>query len=232
VDFENVAELENDEMHVLSVLLKDVHVRGELVDTRGIYEIQYTMAPGLVWESVNVVVDIEDGNIVRFQGDMHFNLSYGWNRINNDWKTTEGMPMAKRISAAFDHIAREECVPNSSPMHRHITQTDMWPDGGNSRPEVVNSYKLHLRSRPTCLGTSYLKTGKVKLRGETPLTVIEANTVTAFFFADVPLLLNTTGGRGLRTAVSSDDESTPCTGDGTSAFGDVFGEKEKKRRFF
>jgi hypothetical protein len=47
----------------------------------------------------------------------------------------------------------------------------------------------------------------------------------------VPLLLNTTGGRGLKTAVSSDDESTPRKRDGTSPFGDVFGEKEKKRRF-
>jgi hypothetical protein len=46
----------------------------------------------------------------------------------------------------------------------------------------------------------------VKLRGVTPLTVIEANTVTALFFADAPLLLNTTGERGLVTAVSSDDE--------------------------
>lgn len=233
VDFEKVAELENDEMHVLSVLLKDVHVRGELVDTRDVYVIQYTMAPGLVWDSVNVEVDREDGNLVRFQGDMHFNLSDGWNRIKNDWKTAEGMPMAKRIAAAFDHIAREECVPDSSPMHRHITQTDTWPDGGNSRPEIVDPFKLHLRSRPTRHGTSFLETGKVKLRGVTPLTVIEANTVTAFFFADAPLLLNTTGGRGLKTAVSSDDESTPRrTGEGTSPFGDVFGDKEKKRRFF
>jgi hypothetical protein len=32
--------------------------------------------------------------------------------------------MAKRFAAAFDHIAREECVPISSPIHRHITQTD------------------------------------------------------------------------------------------------------------
>jgi hypothetical protein len=83
VDFEDVAELENDEMHVLSVLLKDVNVRGELVDTRDVYVIQYTMTPGLVLDSVNVVVDREDGNLVRFQGDMHFNLSDGWNRIKN-----------------------------------------------------------------------------------------------------------------------------------------------------
>jgi hypothetical protein len=124
VDFEDVAELENDKMHVLSFLLNDVHVRGELVDTHDFYVIQYTMAPGLVWDSVNVVVDREDGNLVRFQGDMHFNLSDGWNRINNDWKTAEGMPMTKRIAAAFDHIAREECVPNSLPMHWHITQAD------------------------------------------------------------------------------------------------------------
>jgi hypothetical protein len=40
--------------------------------------------------------------------------------------------MAKRIAAAFDHIAREECVPNSLPMHCHITQTDTWPDDRNS----------------------------------------------------------------------------------------------------
>jgi hypothetical protein len=44
--------------------------------------------------------------------------------------------------------------------------------------------------------------------------------------------LNTIGGRGLKTDVSSDDESTPRTGEGTSPFGDVFGEKEKKRRYF
>jgi hypothetical protein len=87
-------------------------------------------------------------------------------------------------------------------------------------------------SRPTRPETSYLETGKVKLTGVTPLTVIEANTVTAFFFVDAPLILNTTGGRRLNTAVSSDDESTPRTGQGTSPFGDVFGEKEKKRRYF
>jgi hypothetical protein len=40
--------------------------------------------------------------------------------------------------------------------------------------------------------------------------------------------LNTTGGRGLKTAVSYDHESTPRTGE----FSDVFGEKEKKRRYF
>jgi hypothetical protein len=232
MDFENVAELENDKMHVLSVLLKDVYVRGELVYTSDVYVIQYTMAPCLVWDSVNVEVDREDGNLVCFQGDMHFNLSDGWNRIKNYWKTAEVMPMAKRIAAAFDHIAREECVPNSSPMHRHITQKDTWPDGGNSRPEVVDPYKLHLRELPTRHGTSYLETGKVKLTGVTPLTVIEANTVTAFLFADAPLLLNTTGGRGFNTAVSSDEESTPRKGEGTSPFGDVFGEKEKKRRYF
>jgi hypothetical protein len=107
VDFENVAELENDEMHVLSVLLKDVHVRGELVDTCDFYVIQYTTAPGLVWDSVNVEVGREDSNLVHFQGDMHFNLSDGWNRIKNDWNTAEGMAMAKRTAAAFDHIARE-----------------------------------------------------------------------------------------------------------------------------
>jgi hypothetical protein len=117
-------------------------------------------------------------------------------------------------------------------MHRHITQTDKWPDGGNSRPEIVDPFKLHLRSRATHHGKSFLETGKVKLMGVTPLTVIEANTVTAFFFADAPLLLNTIGGRGLNTAVSSDDESAPCTGEGTSPFGDVFGEKETKRRYF
>jgi hypothetical protein len=72
----------------------------------------------------------------------------------------------------------------------------------------------------------------VKLRGLTPLNVIEANTVTALFFANATLLLNTTGGRGLKTALSSDDESTPRTGDENSPFGDVFGEKEKKRHFF
>jgi hypothetical protein len=70
-------------MHVIYVLLKDVPVRGELVDTCDVYVIQYTMAPGLVWDSVNVVVDREDGNLVRFQGDMHFNLSDGWNWIDN-----------------------------------------------------------------------------------------------------------------------------------------------------
>jgi hypothetical protein len=117
-------------------------------------------------------------------------------------------------------------------MHRYITQTDTWPDGGNSRPKIVDPFKLHLRRRPTRHGTSFLETGKVKLRGVRPLTVIEANTVTAFFFADGHLLLNTTGGRGLKTAVSSDDESTPRTGEGTSPFGDVVGEKEKKLRFF
>jgi hypothetical protein len=232
VEFEDVAEQENDEIHVPSVLLKDVPVRGELVDTRDVYVIQYTMAQGLVWDSVNVVVGQEDGNLVCFQGDMHSNLSYGCNRINNDWNTAEDMKMAKQIAAAFDHIAREECVPNSSPMYRHITQTDTWTDGGNYRPEVVDPYKLHLRSRPTLPGTSYLDTDKVNLRGVTPLTVIEANTVTAFFFANAPLLLNTTGGRGLKTAVSSDYESTPHTGEVTSPFGDVFGEKEKRRRYF
>jgi hypothetical protein len=72
----------------------------------------------------------------------------------------------------------------------------------------------------------------MKLMGIIPLTVIEANTVSAFFFADAPLLLNTTGDRGLKTAVSSDDELTPHTGEGTSPFGDVFGEKEKKHRYF
>jgi hypothetical protein len=81
VDFEDVAELENNEMHVLSILLKDVHVRSELVDTRDVYVIQYIMAPFLVWDSVNVVVDREYINLVRFQGGMHFNLSDGWNRI-------------------------------------------------------------------------------------------------------------------------------------------------------
>jgi hypothetical protein len=156
VEFEGVAELENNKMHVLSVLLKDLPVRGELVDTHDVYVIKYTMAPGLVWDSVNVVVDREDGNLVRFQVDMHFNLSHGWNQINNDWKTAKGMPMAKRIAASFEHIALEECVPNSLSMHRHITQTYMWPDGGNSRPEVVDPYKLHPRSRPTRPGTSYL----------------------------------------------------------------------------
>jgi hypothetical protein len=216
VEFEEVAELENDEMHVLYVLLKDVPVRGELVDTHDVYVIQYTMAPCLVWDSVNLVVDQEDGNFVRFQGDMHFNLSDGWNRIKNEWKTSECMPMAKLITAVFDHIDREECVPKSSHMHCHITQTYTWPDGGNSRPEVVDPYKLHLWNRHTCPGTSYLDTCKVNLRGVTPLTVIESNTVTAFFFADAPLLLNTTGGRGLKTAVYSDDESTPRTGEGTS----------------
>jgi hypothetical protein len=94
VEFEDVAELENYEMHVLSILLKDVPVRGELMDTRDVYVIQYTMAPGLVWDSVNVVVDREDGNLVHFQGDMHFNLSDGSNRIKNDWKKAEDMPMA------------------------------------------------------------------------------------------------------------------------------------------
>jgi hypothetical protein len=118
-------------------------------------------------------------------------------------------------------------------MHRHITQTDTWPDGGNSRPEVVNPYKLHLRARPTRPGTYYLKTGKVKLRDVIPITVIEASTVTVFFFADAPLLLNTTDDRVLKIDVSSDDKSTPLTeGEGTSPFGDVFGEKEKKRRYF
>jgi hypothetical protein len=219
-------------MHFISVLLKDVHIRGELGDTRDVYVIQYTMEPGLVWDSLNVVVDREDSNLVRFQGDMHFNLSDGRNRIKNDWKTSEGMPMATRIAAAFAHIAREECVPNSLPMHRHITQTYMWPDGGNSRPEVFDPYKLHLQSCPTRPGTSYLETGKVKLRGVIPLTVIEANTITAFLFGDVPLLLNTNGDRGLKTDISSDDESTPRKEYGTSPFGDVFGEKEKKRRFF
>jgi hypothetical protein len=77
VEFEDIAELENDEIHVISVLLKDFPVWGELVDTRDVYVIQYTLAPGLVWDSVNVVVDREDGNLVHFQGDMHFNLSDG-----------------------------------------------------------------------------------------------------------------------------------------------------------
>jgi hypothetical protein len=199
-------------VHVLSVLLKDFPVRGELVDMRDVYVIQYTMAPGLIWDSVNVVVDQEDNNLVHFQGDMHFNLSDVWNRIKNDWKTEEGMPMAKRIAAAFDHIAREECVPNLLPMHLHITQTDTWPDGGNNLPEVVDPYNLHLRCRPTRPGTSYLETGRVELRGVAQLTVIEANTITAFFFAGAPLLLNTTGGRGLNTDVSSDEESTPRMG--------------------
>jgi hypothetical protein len=203
-----------------------------LVDTCDVYVIQYTMAPCLVWDSVNVVVDREDCNLVHFQGDMHFNLSDGWNQIRNDWKTVECMPMAKWIVAVLDHIARGECFPNSSPMHRHITQTYRWSDGGNSRPEVVDPYKLHLWSHPNRPGTSYLETGKVKLRGVTPLTVIEANTAAAFFFAGAPLLLNTTGGRGLKTAVSSDDESNPRTGEGTPPFGDVFGEKEKKCRYF
>jgi hypothetical protein len=37
----------------------------------------------------------------------------------------------------------------------------------------------------------------------------------------------------LKTAVSSDDdESTPCTGEGTLPFGYMFGETEKKRRYF
>jgi hypothetical protein len=101
------------------------------------------------------------------------------------------MTMAKLIAAAFDHYARDECVPDSSPMHRHITQTDKWRDGGNSRPEIVDPFKLYLRSRPTRHGTFFIENGRVKLRGVTPLTVIEANTVTAFFFADAPLLLNT-----------------------------------------
>jgi hypothetical protein len=61
--------------------------------------------------------------------------------------------------------------------------------------------------------------------GETPLTDIESNTVTAFLFADAPVIFNTTGGRGLKTAVYSGDISTPLMGDGTSPFGDVFGEK-------
>jgi hypothetical protein len=117
-------------------------------------------------------------------------------------------------------------------MHRHITQTDMWPDGVNSRPEVVDPYKLHLRSHPTHPGKSYLVTGKVKPRGTTPLTVIEANTFTAFSFSNAPKLLNTTGGRGLKTAVSSKEKMTPCMEERTSPFGDVFGEKENKPRYF
>jgi hypothetical protein len=107
VKFEDVAELENDEMYVLFVLFTDVPVRDELMDMGDFYVIQYTMAPGLVWDSVNVVVDREDSNLVRFQGDMHLNLSDGWNRIKNDWKTAEDMPMAKQIAAAFYHMARE-----------------------------------------------------------------------------------------------------------------------------
>jgi hypothetical protein len=80
---------------------------------------------------------------------------------------------------------------------------------------------------------SYLETGKVKLMGVIPLTVIEANTITAFFFADLPLLLNTPGGMGLKTDVSSDDESTPrVAGEGTSPFGDVCGERKKKHLYF
>jgi hypothetical protein len=31
-----------------------------------------------------VVIDSEDSNLVHFEGDMHFNLSDGWDRINND----------------------------------------------------------------------------------------------------------------------------------------------------
>jgi hypothetical protein len=61
--------------------------------------------------------------------------------------------------------------------------------------------------------------------GVPPLTIIEANTFTAFFFVDAPLLFNTTGGRGLKTDVYSDDELTPRTGEGTYPFGDAFGEK-------
>jgi hypothetical protein len=225
VEFEDIVGLENNELHVILVLLKDVPFRGEFVDTCDVYVIQYTMAPGLLWDSVNMVVDLEDGNLVSFQGDMHLNISDGWNRIKNDCNTAEGVPMVKRIAAAFDHIAREECVRKLSLMYRHITQTDTWTDGRNSRIEVVDPYKLHLWSHSTCPWTSYLDSGNVKLLGITPLTVIEANTVTAFFFADAPLLLNTTGGEVLETDVSSVDELTPLAGEGTSPFGDVFGEK-------
>jgi hypothetical protein len=165
MDFENVAELENDEMHVLSVLLKDVHVRGELVDTRDVYVIQYTIAPGLVWDSVNVEVDREDGNLVRFQGDMHFNLSDGWNRIKNDWKTAEGMTWPNELQHRLIILPVNNVFQTRRLFIVTITQTDKWPDGGNSRPEIVDPFKLHLRSRPTRHGTSFLETGKVKLMG-------------------------------------------------------------------
>jgi hypothetical protein len=56
------------------------------------------------------------------------------------------------------------------------------------------------------MGVSYLETENVKLMGATLITVIEASTITAFFFADAPLILNTFGGRDLMTDVLSDDE--------------------------
>jgi hypothetical protein len=62
-------------MHVLSVLMKDVPLWGDLVDICDVYVIQHTMAPGLVCDSVHVLVDREDNNIFRFECDMHFNLS-------------------------------------------------------------------------------------------------------------------------------------------------------------
>jgi hypothetical protein len=108
-------------------------------------------------------------------------------------------------------------------------QTRGPPDGGKSRPDIVDPYKLHLCICPTHTRMSYLDIMKVTLMGIPTLTVIEANTATTLFFADAPLLLNTTGGRGLKTAVSSDDESTPpAAGEQTSPFGDVFGEKKSQ----
>jgi hypothetical protein len=60
----------------------------------------------------------------------------------------------------------------------------------------------------------------------TPLIVIETNTITAFLFADAPLLLSTFFERGLKNFVSSDDKSIPHAGyNCTSPFGDVFGEQ-------
>jgi hypothetical protein len=74
------------------------------------------------------------------------------------------------------------------------------------RFSIHASFTCGMWALPSRTGVSYLETGKVELRGETPITVIEANTITGFFFSNALLLLNTVGGRVLNNAVSSDDK--------------------------